>query len=208
MGIALLDTIIGKSIPLYSRDAISHFVLLVITFSVIYLLPGGPVKWGLNLRNWRSSLTLGIVFGLTLGILFSLFSVGAAISRWNFTTLMTQLRNSENLVHLLSQLFLIGTSEELFFRGILVTYLMKKYSEKFLGIHLGVIIVSLVFGSLQFYKLFFGANFVTLLPLVFGGFLYGLVLGWIYQKTQTLMGSITAHNLCNSFMFVISIGVQ
>lgn len=207
MTIVLLDTIMKRKISLYTRDAISHFVIIVIVFVIMYLLPGKFVQWGVNLSNWQKSLLLGIILGLAIGILFSLFSYGLNLSKWNFTNLVTQLKERGNVTHLLAQIFLIGLSEELFFRGILVTYLMKRYIMKIIGIHLGVIIVSIMGASLQFYKLFLGATFGSVLPVAFGGFIYFLVLGWLYQKTGSLIGPIITHNLCNSLMFLISLGI-
>ena len=208
LSLVLLDAMMKRKIPLYTRDAISHFVIIVIVLGVMYLLPGGPVRWGLNLKNWQRSLLLGIISGLALGILFSLFSFGPNLSQWNFANLVTQLRDRGNVLHLLSQIFLIGLSEELFFRGILVTYLTKQYAMKIIRIHSGVIIVSVFGASLQFYKILFGATLGNIFPFVIGGFLYFLVLGWMYQKTGSLVGPIITHNLCNSFIFLFGLGIQ
>jgi len=203
----LLDKIMEKRVSLYSRVAISHFIILFIIFVVIYLLPGGAAEWGVNLRHWQIGLTLGIILGLTIGVLFSFLSQGTNISHWNVTNVITQLKDKQNLIHLLSQIFLIGLSEELFFRGLLVTYFMKQYSMKLIGLHIAVIIISVMFASIHFYKLLLGATFGKILPFVIGGFFYGLVLGWLYQETGSLIGPIILHNLGNSCMFLISIGI-
>lgn len=205
--LVLLDTLMEKSVAPSLRVATSHIIILFITFVVIYLLPGGFKEWGANLRQWQRSLMLGVILGLATGAFFSFLSYGTNIRHWNVTSVITQLRNRQNIILLLSQIFLIGSSEEFFFRGLLVTYLMKKYSMKLLGIHSAVIIISVLFASVHFYKLLFGATFKNILPLGIGGFFYGLVLGWGYQKTGSLIGPIILHNLCNSFMFVISIGI-
>lgn len=207
MSLVLLDTILEWKIALYTREAISHLVIIVVVLSVFIFLPGGYANWGLNLKNLKESLILGVISGLAFGILFSLFSYGQGISGWNFTRLMSQLGERENLGHLLSQMFLVGTSEELFFRGLLVTFLMRQYTRKLAGIHLGVIVVSVMCGLLQFYKLLFGAALQEILPFVFGGFIYALWLGWLYQRTGSLLGSIIAHNLGNSLMFAAGLGV-
>lgn len=197
----------SSQFSLYTRDSISHLIVAAIVFAVMFLLPEGPSKWGLNLKNWRIGLVLGIISGLAFGMLFSFFSSGLNISTWNFGKLITQLKDRGNVIHLLSQLFLIGLSEELFFRGILVTYLMRRYYMKIIGIHLGVIIVSIIGASLQFYKLFFGSTFGAVFPLVIGAFLYFVFLGWMYQRTGSLLGSTVTHNLGNSLMFMISLGI-
>lgn len=194
-------------IPLYTRDAVSHFVLISIVIAVMFLLPGGPLKWGLNLNNWQIGLFLGIISGFTFGVLFSLFSHGMNTLAWSFAKLITQIKNKEIIIHLIAQLFLIGLSEELFFRGILVTYFMRHFYMKIIGIHIGVVIVSIIGASLQFYKLFFGTTFTVVLPLFIGAFIYFVFLGWLYQKTGSILGSIITHNFGNSLLFLISLGI-
>lgn len=205
--LVLLDELLGDALPVYSRDAVSHLAVLVIVVSAMRLLPEGLANWGVNLRNWRSGLTLGVLFGLGFAVLFSLFSYGPDIERWHLTNFLAALDDGQNVLGLLSQLFLVSSSEELLFRGILVTYLMRAYSARVLRIHVGVLIVSVVFGSLQFYKLLFGFGLGNVLPLVAGGFLYGLVLGWLYQRTQSVLGPIVTHGLCNSLMFAAGLGL-
>jgi len=203
----LLDKTMEKRVSVYSRVAISHVIIFFIILVVLYLLPGRLAEWGVNLGHWQTSLTLGIILGLTIGVVFSLFSHGTNITHWSVTGVITQLKDKQNLVHLLSQIFLIGLSEELFFRGLLVTYLMKQYSVNLIGLHIAVIIVSVMFASVHFYKLLLGAKFGKILPFVIGGFFYGLVLGWLYQETGSLIGPVALHNLGNSCMFLISIGI-
>ena len=202
-----LDKVMEKKISLWSRVAISHLVIIIVVSSILIIMPGGLRAWGINIRDWRKSLLLGLFSGLSIGILFSLFSYGTNICRWNLMKLMTSIRSKENIVQLLTQLFLVGTSEELFFRGLLVTYLMRKYSKKLLGIHSGIIIISAMCGLLQFYKLLFGATLGNISALAVGGFVYSIWLGLIYQKTGSLFGPILAHNLGNSLMVLGGLGV-
>jgi len=208
MSLVLMDNLMRERVALYSRVAISHLAILFAIFAVMRLLPGGPKEWGINVKHWRGSLLLGVVLGLAIGLLFSLFTHGTAIRHWSATDVMIQLNDKQNVIFLLSQIFLIGTSEELFFRGILVTYLMKLYPTKFVGLHLGVIIVSIAFASIHFYKLLFGASLGSILPLVIGGLFYGLVLGWLYQATGSLIGPIVLHNICNTCMLLVNMGIQ
>jgi len=207
MSLVVLDKMMERSVTLYSRMAISHLIIAAIVLVVIFVLPGGAGKWGLNLKNWQKSLVLGGIIGISIGILFAVFSSGANIIRWNYGKFLSQLRIKDNAVQFLSQLLLVGLSEELFFRGILVTYLMKKYARKIIGIHQSVIIISALCGLLQFYKLLFGASLGNIFPLAFGGFLYSVLLGWIYQKTGSLLGPVIAHNLGNSLMAIGGLGI-
>lgn len=207
MSIVLLDILMEKSIAPYSRVAISHIILFFVVFIVMWLLPGGPKQWGLNSRRWQTGILLGITLGLALGMLFSFLSYGTNIGQWNVTNVVNQLKERQIIILLLSQIFLIGLSEEVFFRGILVTYLMKQYSLKLIGLHLAVIVVSVMFAGIHFYKLLFGATLGSILPFVIVGFFYGLVLGWLYQKTTSLIGPIIVHNLCNTILYLIGMGM-
>jgi membrane protease YdiL (CAAX protease family) len=207
MALVGLDKILEKRLAVNARMAIGHLVLIVVIFVFLCLLPGGLGRWGMNLDSWRKSLCIGLVSGLVIGVPFSFFSYGATLLRWNWVKLVAGFKVKENLIEWLSQLLLIGTSEEMFFRGFLVTWLMKKYSRKILGIHSSVIIVSVMCGLLQFYKLLFGATIGNISLLVVGGFVYSLWLGMIYQKTGSLLGSVLAHNLGNSLMVLGGLGV-
>jgi membrane protease YdiL (CAAX protease family) len=207
MALVGMDKALEKSIPVNTRMAVSHLALIIIVFFVLYFLPGGLGKWGMNLNNWQKSLWLGLASGLVIGILFSFFSYGASLVHWHFMKLTASLKARENMIDALSQLLLVGTSEEMFFRGFLVTLLMKKYPKKILGIHWGVIIVSILCGLLQFYKLLFGATVGSIFPLAAGGFVYSIWLGLIYQKTGSIFGSVLAHNLGNSLMVLGGLGI-
>jgi membrane protease YdiL (CAAX protease family) len=207
MSLVGLDKILEKRMSVMARMAINHLMLIVVIFVFLYLLPGGLRKWGMNLNNWRKSLWLGLASGLVIGVLFSFFSYGATLLRWNWVKFVAGFKAKENLIEWLSQLLLVGTSEEMFFRGFLVTWLMKKYSKKILGIHSSVIIVSVMCGLLQFYKLLFGATLGNITLLVAGSFVYSLWLGLIYQKTASLLGSVLAHNLGNSLMVLGGLGI-
>jgi len=204
MSIVLLDKVMEKSIAPYLRITLSHLILLCIIVVAIYLLPG---EWGLNLKNWQKSLILGSVLGISLGIIFSLFLYRVNILHWNFVNLIVRLKDKQNLILLLTQLLVVGTTEELFFRGILMTYFMKQYSVKIAGLHIAVLVVALMFGGIHFYKLFFGVPLKNILPYAVGGSFYGMLLGWVYQNTGSLLGLVILHNLCNSCMFLIRIGI-
>ncbi len=125
-----LDKVWEKLLSPTDRMAISHLLLTAITFSLISLLPSGPKNWGVNLQNWRRSLILGIVFGVGFGIIFSIFSFGFRLSEWEFSHMLEKLHVRENLVQLFSQLFLVGLSEEFYFRGILLISLYRFFSKK------------------------------------------------------------------------------
>jgi membrane protease YdiL (CAAX protease family) len=187
--------------------ALSHLLLTALFIGAISLLPGGLRDWGINLKNWRRSLVLGIILGIGFGILFSAFSLGPKISAWKFSHMLEQFHVRENLIQMVSQVFLVGLSEELYFRGILLTSLKSFFSKKTMGIHSANMIVSLGFAAVQFYKLIFRASLGSILPLFAGAFLYGLVLGEVYLGTMSLLGPVLIHSLGNSLMFLSALGI-
>lgn len=187
--------------------ALSHLLLTALFIMTISFLPGGLRGWGINLKNWRRSLVLGIILGIGFGILFSVFSLGLKISEWKFSHLLEQFHVRENLVQMVSQLFLVGLSEELYFRGILLTSLKSLLPKKAMGVHSATIIVSLGFAAVQFYKLIFGASLGSILPLFVGALLYGVVLGEVYLRTMSLLGPVLIHSLGNSLMFLSALGI-
>jgi membrane protease YdiL (CAAX protease family) len=202
-----LDKIAEKWMSAACRMALSHLLLTALFWGMISFSPGGLRGWGVNLKNWRKSLFLGIVLGIGFGSLFAGFSFGSRISGWNFSHALEQLKIRENLIQMVSQLFLVGLSEKLYFRGILLTSLTNFFSKKIMGIHSAVVLVSLGFASVQFWKLVFGASIDSILPLFVAALLYGLVLGEVYLRTKSLLGSVLIHSLGNSLMFLSSLGI-
>lgn len=129
------------------------------------------------------------------------------ISSWKTSHLIERLAVRQNKVQLLSQLFLVGLSEELYFRGNLVTSLAKVFSKKTMGIHSAALTVALGFAGVQFYKLIFGGSLAAILPFFAGALLYGIVLGEMYLRTKSLLASVLIHNLGNSLLFLASLGL-
>lgn len=201
-----LDKIGEKWLSQGCRMALSHLLLAALFLGAMSFLPGGLRGWGVNLKNWRKSLVLGLILGIGFGILFALFSFGPKLIGWKLSYALEQLRVRENLIQMVSQLFLVGLSEELYYRGILLTSLANFFSKKIMGIHSAVMLVSLGFAFVQFYKLIFGASPGSILPLFVGALLYGLVLGEVYLRTSSLLGPVMIHSLGNSLMFLSSLG--
>lgn len=205
--LVLLDKAMQGIMSPSQRIAMSHFFLALIILLILALLPGGGLaNWGLNFKNWSKNLVSGLILGISVGILFSLFSYGGSISGWHFSQLAAQLNKKETLIMLFSQLVLVGTSEELFFRGLLTTWLMKRYPSRLVGLSVGVVIVAILFVLVQLYKLLFGFPLGKVLVFMLGALFYGLLLGGIYQKTKSLLAPIIIHNVGNSVMFLVGLG--
>lgn len=87
--------------------------------------------------------------------------------------------------------------EEFLFRGVIQSFLRKKYGSK-----LAIIIASIVF-SLFHFSTGQGFQNIFILPSLF---ILSLYLGFIYEKTHSLIASITLHvtfNLVNTIVIIL-----
>ena len=94
--------------------------------------------------------------------------------------------------NLIATLILVGIvgpiAEEIFFRGFVLTGLMKRF-----GVTRSLLLSSLLFGIFHFDP---GAIVPT--------FILGLALGWVYLKTGALWPAIFAHGLHNSLAIMLA----
>jgi len=125
----ILDDIFSGVFGTYLRVAINHIIIAVISVLVIKIILKNPREWGLNLWNLRYSIYWGIIFGVVFGLLFNVFLFSTDLVRWNFAAVSESLRSPENIIHFICQLFITGTTEEIVFRGILLTMLMGVFRK-------------------------------------------------------------------------------
>ncbi len=100
---------------------------------------------------------------------------------------------SENRASVIWWLMLLATvggpiAEELFFRGLLYRYLRVR-----LGVVMGLAVSALLFSALH-------ANLLALVPV----FALGLLLGWVYEKTGTLLAPMSIHIAHNASMLTLA----
>ena len=141
---------------------------------------------------WKSNFPLLIVIGL-----FLMYGINYVVGE-----LMTYLPGYEAMLAMYQEMFagmnpmalllggaLIGPiCEEIIFRGVILEGLAKKYDPT----------KALIFSALIF-------GLVHLQPLqVIGAFFAGLILGWIYLKTQSLWVVIALHVINNFVAFTFS----
>ncbi len=77
--------------------------------------------------------------------------------------------------------------EELLFRGIILDGLLKRYDP---------------WSAIMISALFFGLIHLNLIQFIFG-FVFGLLLGWVYWKSRSLVPAIIIHALNNSLSFLL-----
>jgi len=97
-----------------------------------------------------------------------------------------------------------GIWEEVAFRGVMIPMLLKKYSKI-----TGIIISSIFFGLAHAFNainvLLSGGNIITVLFQVIYTFFLGLLLGYLFIKTNSLIPSIIVHYLINTVGLILSI---
>ena len=93
------------------------------------------------------------------------------------------LNHGTGLLTFISMVLIAPIVEEIFFRGIIMSRLIKRYSPA----------VAIVFLSLLF---------AVLHPFIIGPFLFGLFMGWIYFRSHNLLYCIITHVAVNGTAFV------
>lgn len=89
---------------------------------------------------------------------------------------------SNNILGCISIAVLAPILEEVLFRGAIQGYLMRKYNPT-----VGIVVASLIFGLIHMNPI-----------QVFYAFFLGLIFGWIYYRTRSLMPVVIGHVLNNS----------
>jgi len=84
--------------------------------------------------------------------------------------------------------------EEVCFRGVFLTMLLRKYS-----INYAVFYSALAFGVAHIFAFFAGGHFLETLAQVIWAFIYGIFYGYIFIKTGSLWPSMIIHWLSNVF---------
>ncbi len=97
-----------------------------------------------------------------------------------------------------------GISEEIFFRGIFISYLKKIFKEKLKGDFYIIFISSILFTLLHFLNLSYTHIIIAnLLQQVFAAFCFGIFLGSIYLINRHLRICILIHFLWDLFVSLL-----
>ncbi|MEM8528371.1 MAG: CPBP family intramembrane glutamic endopeptidase [Bacteroidota bacterium] len=146
---------------------------------------------GVSQLNWKKGTSVGIVVLAMLAI-WSLTFVSSSL-------LMSFVPNAEAMVAELAALFQpsVGTViaavilapilEEVLFRGVILKGLLQKY-----GHWKAILISAVVFGIIHFHPL-----------QAINAMVIGIVLGFVYWRTRSLMAVIILHFINNSFAFLL-----
>ncbi len=189
------------------RQHIHHFgqMILALVFITI-ILRGRFYDYGFNLKNWRLSLKYILGFFLIYGGITVLnylpnFLEGKPHSfGFSHTTF--------NILGWISfQAIMSGTSEEIFFRSLLQTFLTQVWKGSFKIIKLNVpsaaIIAAVIFtfAHVEINLTPFSINY-NLLQVIMA-FVLGIFYGITYDRTKSLVAPIVTHNYANFIMYFV-----
>lgn len=132
----------------------------------------------------------GIGFGVVLGALISIIPFSESMQN-SFTDSYSALSAGNAVISIISVAILAPIVEEVFFRGLIYTRL-KSGMNKIAA----AVISSLLFGVMH-------GEIIWMLI----GFMSGLALVWIFEKTRSLLGCITVH-IANNTLSQLTAGIE
>lgn len=176
-----------------------HIPQFLIPFLIIYYISKGELgEYGFNLREvphftHKRMLVIGILFGLAMSLKYIPQIIGDTLLD------IPQPVATVNIVgHMTFQWIIVGVSEETMFRGLIQTYLMKKLEGKVeIGgheFHVGTVVAAIFWGGFHFINILVDMPINTVLFLVLLTTAVGLLMGYAYQKTGSLLTTIVVHN--------------
>ena len=186
-----------------------HLPQFAVGFAVIcWLTRGRPGEYGLNLRQRSPQFTHWRMFGVgTLaGILMSLQYL-RQIAQGMALDIPRPVTTCSILGNMTFQWIVVGLSEEILFRGLIQTHLMKHLEGQveILGhsLHTGTVIGALFWGIFHLVNILV----MPLGPVVFVVVLTtvaGLAMGYAYQQTGSVLTTMIVHN--TMFGFCLTVG--
>lgn len=209
-GSGLLTWLIASKLA--SRFATTNEPALLIVFEVYLSL---PVAMMINLGGWpglRDRLGLRFTSWKDIGLALGVWLIAVAASALALVILTPLLGSPAQVLHpLLSKatdvsrlrsatpldltligvrvVLLAGLGEELFYRGLLFSWLRTRLSTS-----LAIVITAIIFGLEHFYPA------VILLAMLFG-----LAAGWIRARTGSTFNTLIMHSLTDCLLLVLAI---
>jgi len=176
-----------------------HVPQFLIPFLLIcYITKGKIGKYGFNTKEkppiftHKRMLIIGIIFGLIMSLRYiSQITKNVSLDIPMPVTFVSVMGN------MTFQWIIVGVCEETMFRGLIQTYLMNnlKGNVHMLGhdLHIGTVIGAIFWGGFHFINILI----MPLGPVIFFVILttvIGLLMGYAYQKTGSLLTTIIVHN--------------
>ncbi len=201
MGLMFLTRIVFSPFPinLLQSAGVLPFIYTLIIFGIVlyvWLKKLVPKDIGLSIVSNKKSLYMRILDykSQILSSLFIGFSLGAIEYVILKPTALTIGPNPlQNFIYVvLTMLFFVGLTEELLFRGLLQGKL-----EKIIGRWQAIQISSLLFGL-------FHIGWLNPTEVVFAYFA-GVVFGYMYSKTKSLLTPVLAHGFGNIMLYTLAL---
>ena len=194
--------IIGVSSALGAGRLITPCILIFAAFIPTALKKRKFPKFGFNIRQMKDSL---IVLGWTCIVLFPLTLCGLWVlkSYELKPPLMPVLSQRQNWMYwLFYQFMYVALSEEVFFRGYVQSNILRLATPLIGKLPRLQQWTSIVISAACFTAAHIIAQGQIISVLVF---LPGLVLGWLFIRTRSLLAPILFHGLANVFYLVMAI---
>lgn len=182
-----------------------HFFQMALAIITILLLGGGFKNYGFTLKSKNLYISPAIIVGVMFGIIMTLVDhLPVIISGSKITGYAL---NTTNVIGWLSfEWIFAGLSEEIFIRGLMMTFLMKYFSGhlRFFkwDVHVAGVIIAVLF-ALMHLSSFWTGNLIYAIGQQIYAFILGLCYAYFYEKSRSLLSPILAHNLSNGIEFVI-----
>lgn len=178
----------------------AHTGMLLGSLAWMALLGRGNFsQFGFRAPVARKYIPIALVFGVGFGIVMNVadywHNLAVRIPPPHFGLSWT------NIVGLLSfEGFYAGTIEEILFRGLLVTFLMRRMSGRVrLGrfdLHVAGVIVAAIFGVAHLGS-FWTESFAAAAGQQIYAFVWGVIYAYWFEKSASLLPSIVGHNVGN-----------
>ena len=100
----------------------------------------------------------------------------------------------------------MGISEEILVRGMMMTYLMRKFDGhvRFFkwDVHVAGVIIAVLF-ALMHIGSFWNGNLIYAVGQQIYAFILGLIYAYFYEKSRSLLAPIISHNFANGVEFLL-----
>jgi len=176
-----------------------HVPQFLIPFIIIlYITKGRPSHYGFNLKEDPPEFTHKrmLIIGLCFGLLMSIKYIAQIVSG-SPVDIPQPVTPTNILGYMTFQWIIVGLSEETMFRGLIQTYLMENLEGEIKiaghGLHTGTVIAALFWGGFHIIN----ALNMPLSSAVFTVLIttpIGLIMGYAYQRTGSLLTTTLVHN--------------
>ena len=194
------STTIGDFNYIIGNILSSFLTGLYILFIFPYLF-GSPFH---NNKIWTNDL-VGVksinLFGLISAILVILGFITIMNFTYSFFIPTIQIvYDSTNLLTYLSIAIIAGVVEEVYFRGMVLNYLLIENGKQKSPL-IPIILSALLFGLAHSVNIIYGAPLIQIAFQIFDAVLFGLLIGFVYYKTGSLWPGILMHTAIDTYSF-------